>query len=255
MPQRDSTLGTFLVALVLCLVCSTIVAVAAVKLKPRQDYNKELDRKKNILLSAGLCEKSASASEVDSVYEESIVARLVNLETGGLVSEGEVDLATYDEKKAASDKELQVAVHPKGALPGIKFREPYAFVYEIQKEGQTDGYIVPIYGKGLWSTLYGFIAVGADHQTVRGITFYKHGETPGLGGEVDNTRWKALWPGKQAYDENGNVALTVLKGKAEADDAHAIDGLSGATITTKGVDNLVKYWLGPDAFGRYLSQQ
>lgn len=254
MPPRDSTLGTFMVALVLCLVCSSIVAVAAVMLKPLQDYNKELDRKKNILLSAGLCEKSASAKDVDSVYEESIVARLVNLETGELVGE-DIDPATYDAKKAAKDADLQVAVQPEGGLPGIKFREPYAFVYEIQKSGQTDGYILPIYGKGLWSTLYGFIAVGADRQTVRGITFYAHAETPGLGGEVDNQRWKDLWPGKQAYAENGDVALTVLKGKAEADDPHAVDGLSGATITTKGVDRLVQYWIGPDAFGRYLSQQ
>ncbi len=254
MPHRDSVLGTFLVALVLCLVCSTLVAFTAVQLKPRQEYNKELDRKKNILLSAGLCKKNASAKEVDSIYEETIVAKLVNLETGGLAGE-DVVAETYDAKKAANDKELQVEIQPAGSLPGLKYREPYAFVYEIQKEGQTDGYILPIYGKGLWSTLYGFIALQADRQTVRGITFYSHAETPGLGGEVDNPRWKALWSEKQAYDENGDVALTVLKGKAATEDTHAVDGLSGATITTKGVDHLVKYWLGPDAFGRYLSKQ
>ncbi len=123
-------------------------------------------------------------------------------------------------------------------------------------------YVVPIYGKGLWSTLYGFIAIDADGKTIRGITFYEHKETPGLGGEVDNADWKAKWGNpelpKYAYDDEGHVAIRVMKGSINPSDDDAkykIDGLSGATITSRGVTNLVQYWLGDDGFGPYLKKQ
>ena len=127
--------------------------------------------------------------------------------------------------------------------------------------------ILPIYGKGLWSTLYGFIAVDADGQTIRGITFYEHGETPGLGGEVENPAWKALWPGKSAFsaeeikgsslDHLPTPIIQVAKGQVTSETVqaeHKVDGLSGATITSNGVTALVRYWLGPDGFGSYLHQ-
>jgi Na+-transporting NADH:ubiquinone oxidoreductase subunit C len=102
--------------------------------------------------------------------------------------------------------------------------------------------------------LYGFLAIEADGNTVSGLTFYEHAETPGLGGEVDNPRWKALWPGKQIVDSNGDVALTVVKGKVIGESDYEIDGLSGATLTSKGVANLIEYWMGDKAFGSYLSK-
>lgn len=257
MPPRDSLAGTLLVALILCIACSSVVSIAAVSLKGAQEANKALDKKKNILLSAKLVEDDASAEDVESTYEASIVEHLVDIDTGEVLDPEADDLPidpeSYEPKKAAKDPELQEPVAD-GALPGITHREPYAEVYEIVKEGKTDGYILPIYGKGLWSTLYGFLAVEADKETVKGITYYSHAETPGLGGEVDNKGWKALWPGKKIYEESGEVALTVLKGKASSGDNYAVDGLSGATITTKGVDNMVKYWLGPEAFGKYLAK-
>lgn len=250
MPPRDSTAGTVLIALILCVVCSAVVSTAAVGLKGWQDANKALDKKKNILLAAGLCEPGSSADEVNSIYEESIVEVLIDLETGEAVDPESEDLPidpeSYDPRKAANDEELQEPIEA-GALPGFAYREPYAEIYEI-KEG---GYILPIYGKGLWSTLYGFLAVEADKETVKGITYYSHAETPGLGGEVDNPGWKAMWPGKKIYEEDGDVALTVVKGKAS--DEYGVDGLSGATITSKGVDQMIKYWLGPNAFGKYLA--
>lgn len=255
MPPRDSWQGTFLVALVLCLACSAVVSIAAVALKPAQEKNKALDKKKNILLAAGLCEKGSSADEVNTIYEESIVEHLVDIDTGEVVdpeaSDLPIDPATYDAKKAANDPDLQEPVTD-GALPGIANREPFAEVYEIVSDGKTEGYILPIYGKGLWSTLYGFIAVGADKESVKGITYYSHAETPGLGGEVDNPNWKASWEGKKIYEEDGEVGLGVVKGVAT--DEYGIDGLSGATITSKGVDQMIKYWLGPDAFGKYLAK-
>jgi Na+-transporting NADH:ubiquinone oxidoreductase subunit C len=115
--------------------------------------------------------------------------------------------------------------------------------------------ILPIEGKGLWSTLYGYLALAPDANTVVGITFYDHGETPGLGGEVDNPRWQALWPNRKAYDARGNAALRVKKGRAgpPEEDPHQVDGLSGATITSRGVTALIQFWLGDDGFGPYLA--
>ena len=125
-------------------------------------------------------------------------------------------------------------------------------VYELRDErGALDLVVLPVSGVGLWSTLYGFVALDADLQTVRGLTFYDHGETPGLGGEVDNPRWKALWPGRTVFDGD-EVRIEVIRGRAGPvdEDPYRIDGLAGATITSRGVTNLLRFWLGEQGFGR-----
>lgn len=252
--QRDSFTGTLTVALVLCVVCSALVSFAAVSFKDRQETNREVDKKKNILLSARLCEANASKTKVDEIYAEKIREEMIDLGTPSAVSESEIPQG-YETEKAAKDPDQQVAVEPADALMGVRYREPYAPIYKIYDGENLEGYILPIYGKGLWSTLYGFIAIESDRETVKGITYYKHGETPGLGGEVDNKGWKALWPGKKIYEESGEVGLDVIKGKAGPDDQYAIDGLSGATITSKGVDQMIDYWLGEEGYGPYLKSQ
>nr|WP_293275380.1 NADH:ubiquinone reductase (Na(+)-transporting) subunit C [Nannocystis sp.] len=137
------------------------------------------------------------------------------------------------------------------------FRLPNnALVYHVLKDGKTDTLILPIEGYGLWSVLYGYLAVDKDANTIKGITFYAHAETPGLGGEVDNPKWKALWPGRKIYDDKGQPALSVIKGNAgdPKTDPHHVDGLSGATITSNGVSNLMKFWFGKDGFGPYMAK-
>jgi Na+-transporting NADH:ubiquinone oxidoreductase subunit C len=136
------------------------------------------------------------------------------------------------------------------------FRLPNnALVYHVLKDGKTDMLILPIEGYGLWSVLYGYLALDDDANTIKGITFYQHAETPGLGGEVDNPKWKAgCGPGRKIYDDTGKVALSVIKGQAgPAQSApHRVDGLSGATITSNGVTNTIQFWFGPSGFGPYL---
>ena len=130
-------------------------------------------------------------------------------------------------------------------------------VYLIEKESEIQKIILPVHGKGLWSTMYGFLALQPDLRTVTGFSFYEHGETPGLGGEVDNPTWKAMWPGKQVFDENGDIAVEVAKGRVNPNDADAIyqvDGLAGASITARGVTNLLHFWLGNAGFGPYLEK-
>lgn len=261
--KRDTIGGTLLVALVLCVACSVLVSSAAVGLRSRQEANKKLDQQRNVLQAAGVeVDKMSSKEIVEMFNDESQVKRvLIDLSTGEPVdnSEVEIDVASYDPKKAAKDPELSEPVAGEGGpTPGVSRREQYAFVYQILNDGQIEQYVLPVYGKGLWSTLYGFLAVQADLQTVSGITFYEHKETPGLGGEVDNPGWKAKWAEKKLFDEDWNVEFEVIKGEVDPKSAnaeHQIDGLSGATITSRGVSNLVQYWVGPDGFGKYLENQ
>ncbi len=251
---RDSVGGTFLVAAVLCVVCSVLVSGTAVMLRPLQEANKELERQKNILIAAGLVTESATPQEVRE-KSEGVERQLIDLDTGQPVSSSEVNPETYDPREAARKPQTSDPVEPPDALGSVTRREKYAFVYLVKHEGKIDKVVLPVYGPGLWSTMYGFLSLDADLQTIGGITFYEQAETPGLGGEVDNPKWKAQWHGKQAFDSRGDVVIQVIKGQmAPSDPAadHTVDGLSGATITTHGVDDLVRYWLGPNGFGPYL---
>jgi Na+-transporting NADH:ubiquinone oxidoreductase subunit C len=260
MPQRDSLGYTFGVAAVLCIACSLAVSAAAVALRPAQDENKLLDRQRNILDAAGLAlgEKGYSAGQlskedVAKLYER-VEERLVDLESGDFVTG--VDSATYDPRDAAKKADTSVETKDENFNIGIARREKIARVYLIKdpKTSEVSQVVLPVYGKGLWSTLYGFLAVKKDMQTVQGLTFYEHGETPGLGGEVDNPLWKAQWVGLKLYDEDGEPAAAVAKGPAPAESKHLVDGLSGATITARGVTMLVGYWIGPDGYGEFLKK-
>jgi Na+-transporting NADH:ubiquinone oxidoreductase subunit C len=239
-------------AAAVCLACSIVVASAAVALRPRQVENKELDRQKQVLLVAGLLEQgeAADSGRIRELFEESIDARAVELSTG--VYDESVDTSTYDQRKAAKDPAMSRPAGSNNA--GVQRVPNKALVYHKIVDGELEMLILPIEGKGLWSTLYGFIALAPDTTTIEGITFYEHGETPGLGGEVDNPSWKALWPGRQAFDQSGDVAIEVIKGYAgpPAEDPYRVDGLSGATITARGVSHLVRFWLSDEGFGPYL---
>ena len=104
--------------------------------------------------------------------------------------------------------------------------------------------------------MYGFLALDPDLATIRGLTFYQHGETPGLGGEVDNPRWKALWPGRIAFDETGEPVIAVARGRVGTpqQDPHRVDGLAGATLTSRGVTAMLRFWLGEHGYGPYLER-
>ncbi len=257
--SRDTIAQTLLVATVLCVVCSVLVASAAVGLRGRQEANKRLDKKKNVLIAAELFNKKEQAdAEIDGIFETSIERVLIDLETGETLDPSVVDPTTYDPREASRNPELSMPIEPTSKLGGIKRREKYAFVYRVKgHSGETTGQItkvvLPIYGKGLWSTLYGFIAISVDGTTIEGITFYQHGETPGLGAEIENPNWQGLWKGKQLFDKDEEIAITVIKGAVNAS-KHQVDGLSGATITCNGVTQLVRYWMGPEGFGPYLEK-
>ena len=249
--MANETIGkTITVAALLCVVCSLLVSTATVQLKPLQEKNKALYKKTNILKAAGLIEEGKS---VDQLFEK-IEVKYVDLETGEY--NNAINAATYDDKKALKNANLSVRIEGKKDLAKIKRRVKTVEIYLVKEAGQIETIILPIYGKGLWSTMYAFLALEADGNTIKGYSFYDHGETPGLGGEVENPLWQKQWIGKKIYNENWNLAVNVLKGKVNLQKPEAIyqaDGLSGATLTTIGIGNLMKYWLGEEGFAKFLS--
>ena len=240
-------------ATAVCLVCSIVVSTSAVVLRDRQDRNKVLDRQTQVLVVAGLIEEGQKIGpdEVGKLFDENIRIQVVDLATGEYVDS--VDAATYDQRKATKDPALSRIAPANKA--GITRLPTYALVYQRVEGEEEQGLILPIEGKGLWSTLYGYLALATDTTTIEGITFYEHGETPGLGGEIDNPSWKSVWIGRQAFDENWQPAVEVIKGFAGqvAEDPYRVDGLSGATLTARGVSDLVRFWLGEDGFEPYLT--
>ncbi|WP_417788329.1 Na(+)-translocating NADH-quinone reductase subunit C [Stutzerimonas xanthomarina] len=252
--QKESTVRTLIVALLVCLVCSVFVAGAAVALRPTQLENRQLDKQRSILAIAGLGEAGISGAEVKALYKERIVAKLVNLETGKFSDE--FDPNTFDPLVAAKDPQLSDALPSEQDIASIKRREKFSVVYIVETEGELDTLVLPVRGYGLWSTLYGFLALQEDLNTVAGLGFYQHGETPGLGGEVDNPKWRSLWNGKKLYKEDGELAIQVVKGGVDPQSPkadHQVDALAGATLTSNGVNNLLHFWLGENGFGPFIA--
>jgi Na+-transporting NADH:ubiquinone oxidoreductase subunit C len=252
--QRSSTYIIGFAAAV-CLVCGLLVASSAVALKPLQEENAILDRQKKVLIVAGLMrnDEEKSPEEIKSLFNNNIEARIVVLKTGKYNVKG--DTKTFDQKKVTADPTTSIAAPTNKA--GVPRVPNEAMVY-IKRDGKkVDRLILPVEGKGLWSTLYGYIALSDDANTIKGLIFYKHGETPGLGGEIENPLWTRLWPGKLVFDvdKGGQPTKTpkieVVKGQAQPGNKYQIDGLSGATITGRGVTHLVQFWVGQQ-FGPYL---
>lgn len=252
--QKESTARTLIVALLVCLVCSVFVAGAAVALRPTQLENRQLDKQRSILAIAGLGEAGMSGNQVKALYKERIVAKLVNLETGEYSDE--FDPNTFDPLVAAKDPALSQSLSGNEDIASIKRRERYSVVYIVEESGELDKLIMPVRGYGLWSTLYGFMAVQSDLNTVAGLGFYQHGETPGLGGEVDNPKWRSQWQGKELFNDDGKLAIQVVKGGVDPQSPradHQVDALAGATLTSNGVNNLLHFWLGENGFGPFIA--
>lgn len=251
MANNDTIKKTVIVTLLLCLVCSIIVSATAVLLRPAQIANKALDFKRNILTAAHI---ETDGKSVEEVFSERVISRVVDLNTGKFTDA--VDPLTYDQRRASGDPATSTALSDEEDIAKISRRENYSVIYLVKEQGELKKIVLPIKGYGLWSTLYGFLALEADANTIVGLVFYEHAETPGLGGEVDNPKWRAQWPGKQVYDANGDVAIRVEKGAVDASSDLAkfhIDALSGATLTSRGVDNLLHFWLGEDGYKQFLT--
>lgn len=266
---NDSFKKTVMVALWLCLAGAILVSGSAVALKPFQEANKARDEKVNILEVAGLLKPE---TDVDVAFNQ-IETKVIDLSTGDAVNS--IDVATYDTWKASKDLGMSNPIPVEQDIANIKRKPKYAKVYLVKEGGQLKSIILPVSGYGLWSTMYGFIALESDAQTVVGLNLYDQAETPGLGGEVVNPVWKALWKGKKVYNftgkvlhesnlsdkgqtvEIGEVALGLVKGSVDPSkpgSEYQVDALAGATLTSRGVSHLVQYWMGKEGYGIYLAK-
>jgi len=210
--DRDSISNTLTVAIGLSLICSVLVASAAIVLKPKQLKNQEEYRQRIILEVAGLMEADGDIATLFATIQPEII-------------------------DVASGESVEIY---------------------LEKDGDTvEQIILPISGPGLWSTMRGYLALAPDGNTVKGIRFFEHAETPGLGDQIDKADWRNLWVGKKLYDDDDTPRIEVVRGFALRDATNTnlqyqIDGLSGATLTGNGVSRLVQHWIGPEGFGPYL---
>ncbi len=256
MSDVNSTRYTILFATTVCVICAAVVATAAVSLKPAQEANARLYMEKNVLVAAGLLEhgQKASVPEVQAIFQRAIQARLVDLDSGELLPQDQADARAYDQRAARNDPATSRAAPANPA--GVRRLPNLGIVYFIMKDGQVDQIVVPVEGLGMWGTIYGFLSLAPDTNTVRGLTYYEHRETPGLGAEISSPAWLKLWQGRKGYDESGKAAIKVIKGQAGAPDVdpNHIDGLSGATVTGNAVTRLMQFWLDDSGYGKFLKR-
>ena len=254
--SNDSVIKTIVVAVALSLACSVLVSAAAVLLRPDQIENKNLDRRLNILTAAGLIESADSLPDDLQPLFDRLEPRIVDMETGEYVEMD--DPESYDQRKASKDPSMSEVVPSAADIANIKRRADKAQIYLVKSpSGELESIILPVHGYGLWSTMYGYLALKPDTKTVVGLKFYEQKETPGLGGEIDNPDWLSTWKGKVVYDQNFDPEVQLVKGGVNPNNPqaqHQVDALSGATLTGNGVQNLMEYWLGEEGFAPYLTK-
>lgn len=244
---KENPYKPFYSVLVLAFVCSALVAGAAVGLRPLQEANKTLDQKKNILYAADLYQESVPVDELFANIE----TKIIELSSGQFVSPEQINPTTYNQVKAALNQQFSSALSKDADVASLGRVENYSFVYLVKQNNRIDQIILPVRGKGLWSTMYAYVALSSDLNTINGVSFYEHGETPGLGGEIENRSWQQSWQGKQIYNEQQEPIIGLVKGKVDTKTIEApfqIDGLSGATLTANGVSNLMEFWFGDHGF-------
>ncbi len=250
---RDTPLRALLVTLGVCGLCSALVTSAVLTLRPYQAAHRERDRAERIVaMVAALPGLEQAGSPVGGVTLE---ARVVELASGRFAAE--LDPGEVDVRQAEPDPAFSEPLPRERDPAGIGRRPHHVTVYLVRRSGVLRLLVLPVYGAGYASTLHGYLALDADGNTVRALEFYEHGETPGLGSEIENPDWRSLWAGKLVRDETGAIRIGVARGQSDRTAPEArfeVDGISGATRTGQGVTRLLRFWLGPDGYGPFLER-
>ena len=260
MSQSNDTVSKILiVAVTLSIVFSVIVSGAAVTLRPAQERNEALSTRSNMLAAAGIIEANAPNDKVAETFDRFEVL-LVEMGTGETVSPEKAkakSAESYDQRGAARDPDISRGLQDDPA--GINRQATYRKAFVLKDNGSVERVVLPIHGYGLWSTMYGFLALEGDANTVAGLRFYEHGETPGLGAKIQSPDWVAKWKGKEIYEpgnwQNPNFRL-IKGGVGENTEGreHKVDALSGATLTSRGVESTINFWLGERGYAPFLAR-
>jgi Na+-transporting NADH:ubiquinone oxidoreductase subunit C len=250
---RDSTTRAIVVTLLVCAACSALIATAVTALRPYRESNRERQRTERIReMIAGI---PGLADVVGPLASGRIEVRLVDLATGTYVTDA--DPAEFDAREAERDPERSVALSKEQDRAGIGRRAKWAKVFLVYEGDRLRLLVLPVHGAGYLSTLYGYLALDADLNTIRGLSFYQQEETPGLGSEIENPSWLAQWEGKWLRDPSGRLRIEVVQDGARPGseaERYQVDGISGATRTGAGVTRLLHFWLGSEGFGPYLER-
>lgn len=216
--NRNSNTYTVLYAAIMVILVAAILASVSMALKPMQKRNYEIEKKQNILASVKI---QSQVSDAEKIYDEKIVKEYV-VNTNGEVVEGADAFNTDLKKERAKKPEERL-------LP----------VFECQTDEGLK-YIFPVYGAGLWGPIWGFVALNEDMNTIYGANFDHQGETPGLGAEISIPVFEDHFTGKKLFDNSGKlISIIVAKVGQEAPAEHKVDGISGGTITSKGLEKML----------------
>jgi len=213
-----------------------------------------LDRSRNIMQLTGLL-PAGRAIEDDDMLElyKSLDLRIIDIDEASY--HGEIDPNTFSERKALADPDRSIAIPSNQDQARLGRRSRFAPVYMVWNEDKLDRVILPVRGSGMWSMLYGYIALEPDLNTISGMTFYEQNETPGLGDQITHAHWLEQWKGRQVYDYEGNPRFRINEGTVEPGSATSefeVDALTGATVTGNSVTSLMHYWFGPHGYQPFL---
>ena len=228
--MNRSKLYSVVFVLIITVFWGFVLSFAATSLREPQQANEQRNIRENILKAVGLMEREEDLEpeEINQLYDDSVESFLVDHE-GKVIPGSSADGVDLEEELENPDP--------------AAWRLP---VFVVTEGGKASVYAIPVYGQGLWSTLYGYLALEDDLDTVKGITFYKHGETAGLGAEIEQAWFQDNFVGKRIFDGSALRSIQVVKGKVAdvfsnaADHTYAVDGISGASITGRGVTNLLQ---------------
>ncbi|MCO4799109.1 MAG: Na(+)-translocating NADH-quinone reductase subunit C [Colwelliaceae bacterium] len=253
--NKETPIKTIGFVFVVCLVCALLVSFSAVQLKPLQTANKLLDKQTKILEASNLLDFATKpGNDIVATYNRFVEAKMIDLDTGEFIeglSKQEIDM--FDERRNSRD--MSKSDKPENDLAGINRRSHDAVIYLVRNGGgEIETVVLPIVGSGLWDLMYGYVGLEADLNTIKSVIYSDHKETPGLGAEVLNPNWKALWPGKKIYNDAGEVKAKLVKGGAKANDIHGVDALSGATLTSDGVTKTLQFWFGEEGYSPFINK-
>lgn len=246
--SNDDRVKIIGMAVLVALVASTAVSLTAVTLKPYQEANRAAERQARMDKMLDTLPGMRDLMEETGV--DTLETRLVNLDDGSF--DRASDAGSFDLEAALADTEASIALSPDTDIAGIKRRANQSPVYLLQKDGRLMLIVLPVYGTGYQSTIRAALALEADLTTIAALSIVEQGETPGFGARVDEPQWQALWPGKKIADETGSIRIEVVRGQATT--PYEVDGVSGATRTSNGISDMLRFWLGEQGFGPFLAR-
>ena len=252
--NTEKPLNALLIVVTVALVCSVLVSVSTVGLRPIQERNALIERSRNIVALSGLVDSDVrlSSDEVLAALAQ-MDKRVLNIDTGEF--DDSIDPEEFNPRDAATDPELGVTIPEDEDLAQLGRRSRYEIVYLSYDGDDIERVILPIVGQGMWSTLYGYIALENDLNTIAAATFYEQTETAGIGDKITDPEWLEIWQGRAIYGNDGSIRFRIAAGPVEPDSAaaaHQVDGISGASVTARGVSQLVRYWFGAHGYEPFL---